>query len=264
MFQAFEAPLDVTQARRLVASSLVASVVLAGALLVTFVVSARSIERAKEKSVDVAFRPPPTLKKAEPPPPPPPAPKPRVKPPPPPPTPTPTPVVVAAAPAAAPMEAPTKAPLSKPKEASADEAVPEKIVAVGGQGDGSGNAVGVASGPAAADEEPESQAPVVASAGQAGPISLPEDAEPPDCSENQAPEYPESARATGQEAKVVLKVVVEKDGSIGRVQVLKGEEPFVSAATAAISTWRCAPASMDGQTLSVFKIINIPFRLRAD
>lgn len=263
MFQAYEASLDVTQARRMVASALAAAAVLVVALVVTFIVSARSLERAKEKSVDVAFRPPPPVRKAEPPPPPP-APKPKVKAPPPALPPPPAPVVVAAAPAAAPLEAPVKAPLTKPKEATADQAVPEKIVAVGGQGDGTGSALGVASAPPAADEEPESQAPVVASAGQAGPITLPEDAEPPDCSANEPPDYPESARASGQEAKVVLKIVVEQDGSVGRVQVLKGEEPFTSAATAAIRRWRCEPATQDGQTLSVFKIINIPFRLRTD
>ena len=49
-----------------------------------------------------------------------------------------------------------------------------------------------------------------------------------------------SARSTGQEAVVVLKIVIESDGHVGKIQVMKGEEPFVSAATRAVMP-SCAP-----------------------
>ena len=61
---------------------------------------------------------------------------------------------------------------------------------------------------------------------------------------------------------MVLKIVVEKDGRVGRVQVLKGEEPFVSAALSVVKTWTYSPATMDGEALAVFKIVNITFALR--
>jgi protein TonB len=209
--------------------------------------------------VDVSFRPPP--------PPPPPAkienaPKPPPKraaaPKPPPPVAEPLPVAAPAPPppAAAAMVAPKEIP--KVAAPESDTVVQAIAVAVGGTGDGSGTAVG-------APGEDESPAPVVASAGTSGPVNLPEDADPPEPSEdNVAPEYPEAARTTGQEARVVLKIVVERDGHVGRIQVLKGDEPFLSAALAAVKTWTYEPARLDGEAIAVFKIVDLKFKLRSE
>lgn len=233
-----------------------AAVTLAGLGAVVGFIASRPQVVTREKQVDVSFRPPPPPPepvKVEPPPPvarprPPPAPKPAVvveqAPP--------APVAVAAA---APMVAPKEVPKQAAPEASVAVAAIE--TAVGGAGDGSGSAVG------AAVDEDDSPAPVIAKAGSSGPVNLPEDAEPPEPSEDNAqPEYPEAARTTGQEARVVLKIVVERDGHVGRVQVLKGEEPFVTAALSVVKTWKYEPASMDGEPLAVFKIVNITFSLR--
>ncbi|MDP1823748.1 MAG: energy transducer TonB [Archangium sp.] len=260
MFDAFELQPDVSAIRKRVTVAFVAaSFVLGGfVVLVAVVASSRPLEEVKPKQVDVSFRPPP----------PPPEPvKIEQQPPPPPklnkPKPPPPPVLVAEAlpppqAAPAPAAAAMVAPKEVPKEAApeSDTAVAAIAVAVGGTGDGSGTALGT-------NDADESAAPVVASAGSSGPVNLPEDAEPPEPSENNAqPEYPESARTTGQEAKVVLKVVVETDGSVGRVQVLKGEEPFVSAALAVVKTWKYEPATLEGVPLAVFKIVNVTFSLR--
>ena len=258
MFDAFETPADLSDARKRVTVAFVAASVVLGAfvVLVAFISASRPLTELKAPQVDVSFRPPP------PPPPPEPVrveapPRPRVARPPPPPAATPPPVaapVAAPAPAAAPLTAPKALPLEKPPEA--DVATAAIAVAVGGTGDGSGTAVGT-------NDADESAAPAVAKAGSSGPINLPEDAEPPEPSEdNAAPEYPESARLTGQEARVVLKVVVELDGRVGRVQVLKGEEPFVSAALAVVRTWTYSPATLEGAPISVFKIVNVTFSLR--
>lgn len=152
------------------------------------------------------------------------------------------------------MVAPKEVPTQHAPES--DTAVTAVALAVGGTGDGSGTAVG-------SNDGDESAAPVSAKAGASGPVNLPEDAEPPEPSEGNAqPEYPESARTTGQEAKVVLKIVVELDGHVGRVQVLKGEEPFVSAALAVVKSWKYEPATLEGAPFAVFKIVNITFSLR--
>lgn len=255
MFDAFELQPDLSATRKRFTVAFIAAAVTVSALGAgaAFIASRPALEK-KEKQVDVSFRPPPPPPepvKLEPPPPPPP--KPKVKPPPAPVLDVPTPAPVAAAPAAAPMSAPKEVPKKAAPES--DTAVTAIQTAVGGTGDGSGSAVD-------SDGE-ESAAPVVAKAGSSGPVNLPEDAEPPEPSEDNAqPEYPEAARATGQEARVVLKIVVEKDGRVGRVQVLKGEEPFVSAALSVVKTWTYSPASMDGEALAVFKIVNITFALR--
>jgi protein TonB len=257
MFDAFEQQPDLSVIRKRVTVAFVAASFALGGfvVLVAVVASSRPLTELRPKQVDVSFRPPP--------PPPEPA-KIEQQPPPPPklnkPKPPPSTVVaeVAAPPQAAPAAAAMVAPKEVPKTAApeSDTVVAAIAVAVGGTGDGSGTAVG-------SNDADESAAPVVAKAGSSGPVNLPEDAEPPEPSESNAqPEYPESARITGQEAKVVLKIVVEVDGHVGRVQVLKGEEPFVSAALAVVKTWKYEPATLEGAPLAVFKIVNITFSLR--
>lgn len=257
MFHAFELQPDVNAIRKRVTISFVAATVVLGAavVLVSAIASSRPLEEPKPRQVDVSFRPPP----------PPPEPV-RIEQQPPPklnrPKPPPqvvvaevTPPPQAARPAAAAMVAPKDVPQEVAPES--DTAVAAIEVAVGGTGDGSGTAVGTS------NDADESAAPVIARAGTSGPVNLPEDAEPPEPSEGNAqPEYPESARTTGQEARVVLKIVVELDGTVGRVQVLKGEEPFVSAALSVVKTWKYEPATLEGAPLAVFKIVNITFSLR--
>lgn len=251
--------LDPARDKRLAVAALASSAVVAGVIGVTAVLGAH-YNPTQAKSVDVSFRPPP------PPPPPakiehqPPPPPKKVAAPKPPPKPVEAPVVAAPAPttpAAAAMVAPKEAPKGPPPEAATPVAA--IAVAVGGTGDGTGAAVGGAATPS----DDDSPAPVEVKAAASGPVNLPEEADPPEPDENNAaPEYPEVARTTGQEARVVLKVVVEKDGSVGRVQVLKGEEPFVAAAIAAVKGWRFSPAQLDGQPIAVFLTIPVKFSLR--
>lgn len=259
MFHAFELQPDVSAIRKRVTISFVAATFVLGAavVLVSAIASSRPLEDLKPTQVDVSFRPPPPppepVKIEQQPPPPPKLNKP--KPPPQAVLAEVTPPPQAARPAAAAMVAPKEVPRQAAPES--DTAVAPIAVAVGGTGDGSGTAVGTS------NDADESAAPVVASAGTSGPVNLPEDADPPEPSAGNAqPEYPESARTTGQEARVVLKIVVELDGSVGRVQVLKGEEPFVSAALAVVKTWKYEPATLEGAPLAVFKIVNITFSLR--
>jgi protein TonB len=259
MFSAYELTQDADRDKRLVGASLAAVAVLAVAIAGTFVLSIQPPKMLKEKSVDVAFRPPP--------PPPPPA---KIENPPPPPPakkvtlPKPVAPVVdvpVAAPAAPPAAAAMIAPKEAPKQAApeSDKAVAAINVAVGGTGDGTGTAVG---GPIAPSDD-DTPAPVEVKAGATGPVNLPEEADPPEPDEdNAAPEYPEAARATGQEARVVLKVVVEKTGRVGRIQVLKGEEPFIAAAIAAVKTWKFTPAMLDGQPIAIFLTVPVKFSLR--
>jgi len=184
------------------------------------------------------------------------------------PPPAPAPVVVAPPPAAAPVvpknmkvrkldtPPPPKAltvPKEMPKEA-APEADPsqDKGVAVygePGQGDPAGLEGGSVGGVAG---------------GQAGAIALPEDAEPPLPSKTNAPpSYPQQARALGKTGTVVLKVIILADGRVADVEVLRGDEPFVSAAVQTVKGWRYEPARYKGQPIAVYRIIQIPFKLNA-
>ncbi len=80
---------------------------------------------------------------------------------------------------------------------------------------------------------------------------------------NASPVYPEAARKKGREGVVVLRFVVTTDGRVSKIQVVSGDEPFVSAAIAVAETWRYQPATVDGRTEPVYHRVRIPFRLKA-
>src|SRR5262249_33845178 len=147
------------------------------------------------------------------------------------------------------LVAPKAMPQAAPKEA--DPSQDKGIAAYGepGTGDPAGLEGGAQGGVAG---------------GQVGAIALPEDAEAPlPAKSNSPPAYPQEARATGKTGTVILKVVILADGRVADVQVMRGDEPFVSAALAAVKTWKYEPARYKGQPISVYRIIQIPFKLNA-
>ncbi len=208
-------------------------------------------EKKPEPPIEVAFRPPP--------PPPPPAP---VAPPPPPPPRKPSaPRVARATPPPRPaLAAPKEVPLKKPEE---KESLPEALAAATTQEEEapSDDAEGSGHWGGEAPDAPPAPAPspVVA----AKPVHLPENATPPVALDsNPAPEFPADARAKGLEGTVILRVVVSARGEVQRVEVLKGDEPFSTAALSAVQAWRYRPALSNGQPIAVFQTVRIPFRLR--
>jgi TonB family protein len=100
--------------------------------------------------------------------------------------------------------------------------------------------------------------------GSAAAIALPEEAIPPmPARTNAIPPYPQEARAAGRTGTVVLKVVILADGTVGKVEVMRGDEPFVSSALGTVKGWRYEPARFKGQAITVYRIIQIPFKLTA-
>jgi protein TonB len=215
-----------------------------------------------EKRVDLTFVEK-IVKEEPPPPPPPPAPEPRREP------------VVADAPKAAPAAAPVVRPHQKvrkldkpppakelvapkemPKEApkEADPSLDQGVAVYGepGRGDPAGLEGGISKG-------------VVG--GQVGIIDLPPDASPPKpLKSNVQPRYPESERRKrriGSQVVVILRIVIHADGTVGDVQVVQGEEPFVTAAREAVQRWRYEPARYKGQPISVRRATKVTFQLNA-
>ena len=147
------------------------------------------------------------------------------------------------------LVAPKDMPKQAPREADPSE---DKGVAVYGD-PGKGDPAGLEGG---------TQGGVVG--GKVGAIALPEDAVPPmPANGNPIPPYPQEARASGKQGMVVLKVVILADGRVADVQVMRGEEPFVSAAVQTVKGWHYTPALFKGQPITVYRIIQIPFRLTA-
>ena len=246
-FSAFSAYGQGDRLQRSWTSSLLASstiYVVVGLLIAALSATKTIVER--KKPVDVKFvekvvkEPPPPEPKIEPVPPPPvAAPAPVVRPdmkvrkldkPPPPPK---------------PLAAPKEMPTNVPKEADASQ---DKGIAVYGDA-GKGDPAGLEGGMAGA----------VASA-----VALPEDADPPVPSEaNDKPAYPQVARTEGREGMVILKVYILASGQVAKVELMRGDEPFASAAMAAVKQWKYTPAMYKGHAISVYRIIQIPFRLTA-
>lgn len=77
-----------------------------------------------------------------------------------------------------------------------------------------------------------------------------------------APEYPEFAREAQIEGTVVLWALVERDGTVGEVRVMKSIPVLDEAAVAAVSRWRFTPALASGRPLRVWVSVPVRFSLR--
>lgn len=235
-------------------SSLAASAVIYGGLVALVIaLSATAKIVVEKKPVELTF-----VEKVvqEPPPPPPPPPAPKVEPQPPP---------AAAAPVVRPdqkirrlkeppkpkdLTAPKEMPKAPPKEADPSQ---DKGIAVYGDAK-KGDPAGLEGG----------QAGGVAGGTVGGAIALPEDAAPPmPVASNTKPVYPQEAKATGKQGVVILKVTILANGDVAKVEVMRGEEPFTSAAVSAVKGWKYKPAMHKGQPITVYRIIQIPFKLTA-
>lgn len=147
------------------------------------------------------------------------------------------------------MVAPKEMPQAAPKEADPSEDKGVAVYGEGGNGDPAGLEGGVAQGG-------------VVGGTVGGAIALPEDAIPPKpLDSNPVPPYPQEARAAGKTGMVILKVVILADGTVGDVTVMRGEEPFVGAAVATVKKWKYEPARAQGQPITVYRVIQIPFKL---
>ena len=149
------------------------------------------------------------------------------------------------------MVAPKAMPKEVPREADPSEDKGVAVFGEGGKGDPAGLEGGVAQGGVVGGQV-------------GGAIALPEDATAPMPDRGNAiPPYPQEARAAGKIGTVVLKVVILADGTVAKVEVMRGEEPFVSAAVETVKHWKYTPARHQGQAITVYRIIQIPFKLTA-
>lgn len=243
MFEGFSQKTDPGSGRRMAVSTLASAGAFAALAALVMAFAGAAAVPAVAKKVQVVFRPPP-----------PPAPVPEAAPPPPPQAPPPAPRKLKTTTVAAdalPPPAPLVAPKEVPAEALAEaEPTGEPVAIASASGGGYG---GASSGrPAAA----------VSTVGRA-PVHLPERAAPPVAlGSNRPPPYPEDARVRGAEGQVILKIVIDQEGRVASVAVMRGDEPFVTAAVQAVRSWRYRPATLDGQPISIYRVVKVPFRLR--
>ncbi|WP_263366968.1 energy transducer TonB [Edaphobacter bradus] len=78
---------------------------------------------------------------------------------------------------------------------------------------------------------------------------------------SRVPSYPETAKASHVEGRVVLEATIAKDGSVGHLRVLEGDPRLRSAATEAVSRWRYRPYMLNGKPVEVNTTVRVDFRL---
>ena len=76
------------------------------------------------------------------------------------------------------------------------------------------------------------------------------------------PEYPAQARADHIEGQVALQATISRSGAITSLHVLKGPPSLLSAAVAAVRTWRYKPYSVDGEPQDVTTTVYVDFTLK--
>jgi TonB family protein len=92
---------------------------------------------------------------------------------------------------------------------------------------------------------------------------LPAGAEAPDVIARVEPRYPDLARRMGLSGEVLLKVTVERSGSVGAVKVMSGAPGgMTDAAIDAVKRWVYRPAKLGGRPVAVNKLVRIRFSLR--
>lgn len=91
-------------------------------------------------------------------------------------------------------------------------------------------------------------------------ISLPDGSEPPVLVSRVDARYPDAARRLNLSGEVMLRIVVEGSGSVGRIDVLTaGPAGMTEAAVDAVRRWTYRPARVHGQPVAVWKIVRIRF-----
>ncbi len=96
------------------------------------------------------------------------------------------------------------------------------------------------------------------------PVYVADDSQRPrPVADNPHPVYPEAARKSGREGDVVLRFIVTEDGRVVGIEVVSGEEPFVTAAKAVVAQWHYQPARVDGRVEAAYHRVRIPFRLKS-
>jgi TonB family protein len=76
------------------------------------------------------------------------------------------------------------------------------------------------------------------------------------------PVYPDIARQAGIEGIVSMRVVINKDGAVEKVDVLSGEEALQQAAITAVRQWRYQPFLLEGNPMPVVTVVNLKFQIQ--
>ncbi len=76
------------------------------------------------------------------------------------------------------------------------------------------------------------------------------------------PAYPQEAKDARAQGKVVLEVLVDKEGRVSRVTVLSGPELLRDSAATAVRQWTYRPMLLNGEPVEVISLVDVNYDLR--
>jgi protein TonB len=107
---------------------------------------------------------------------------------------------------------------------------------------------------------PESGPP---SAEPDGPIMVGGDVKPPEKIFSPQPSYTEIARKARIQGVVIVQAIIDRDGGVTNVKVLKGlPMGLEEAAVDAIKQWKFKPATLNGKPVTVYYNLTVNFKLQ--
>jgi TonB family protein len=172
------------------------------------------------------------------------------------------------------IRAPIKKVTAPPKESTVDKAAPEDMGEDADGPDVAEKTQVTEEAPKVAEAKPKKKRPKK-KIDPTQPVDRPEKATSPEPDPgNKAPAYPEDLRTKGVTGMVVIKLHVHRDGRVKGAKILKAtttatgedekkqaEKAFKKAVIAAVRHWKYTPSMLDNEPISVWIIVNFPFRL---
>ena len=77
------------------------------------------------------------------------------------------------------------------------------------------------------------------------------------------PHYPEEARHARVQGVVILRTIIDTDGNVTDVKVLKRlPSGLTEAAVEAVSSWRFKPATLEGRPVAVYYLVTVSFSVQ--
>ena len=96
-----------------------------------------------------------------------------------------------------------------------------------------------------------------------GPIYVGGDVQPPEKVHSPQPQYTEIARKARVQGVVIVQAIIDKEGNVTNVKVLKGLSMGLDdEAVKAIKKWKFKPATLNGKPVDVYYNLTVNFRLQ--
>jgi TonB family protein len=96
-----------------------------------------------------------------------------------------------------------------------------------------------------------------------GPVAIGGGIKPPIKTYDPPPRYTEEARQGQIQGVVILEAVIDREGNIPRVKVLKGlPSGLTDSAVETVKQWKYKPATLEGKPVAVFMVLTISFSLQ--